>query len=63
MAFALADAPRIQNSPERDQIAVTLHESKLDEEMKGFGMWDDWATANGEGKSSLLLKRKQPRPD
>ena len=43
LAFAIADAPgRIGPRLNRDQIAVTLHESKLDEEMKGFGMWDDW---------------------
>jgi carboxypeptidase Q len=43
MTFAVADAPeRIGPRLNRDQIAVTLHESKLDEQMKGFGMWDDW---------------------
>jgi hypothetical protein len=43
MTFAVADAPeRIGPRLNRDQIAVTLHESKLDEQMKGFGIWDDW---------------------
>ena len=43
LTFAIADArERIGSRLNRDQIAATLHESKLDEEMKGFGIWDDW---------------------
>ena len=43
MAFAIADAPeRIGARLNRQQIVETLRESKLDEAMKGLGMWDDW---------------------
>jgi hypothetical protein len=47
MSFAIADAAeRIGPRLSREQIAQTLHESKLDEKMKGFGMWDDWESGN-----------------
>lgn len=41
----------LANSPERvgprytrRQIEATFTETHLDEQMKGFGMWDDWAS-------------------
>jgi carboxypeptidase Q len=44
LSFALANAaehvgPRL----DRAQIEQTLHETHLDEEMKGMGMWEEWA--------------------
>jgi carboxypeptidase Q len=45
MTFAIADAadklgPRI----DREQIVQTLRETHLDDQMKGFGVWDGWAS-------------------
>jgi hypothetical protein len=45
LTFAIANAEgRIGPRLDRAQIGETLRDSKLDEEMKGFGMWDDWAS-------------------
>jgi hypothetical protein len=42
--FALANrADRIGPRLNRTQIEQTLHETHLDQELKGMGMWDDWA--------------------
>lgn len=45
LSFVLADrtepiGPRLS----RAQIEETMHETHLDQEMKGMGMWDEWAT-------------------
>ncbi len=41
--FALANAEtRVGPRISRQQIEETLHESKLDQELKNMGMWDDW---------------------
>jgi len=43
LSFAIADtAERIGPRLTREQIAATMHESGFDEQLKGFGMWDDW---------------------
>ena len=45
ITFAIADAPqRIGVRLTRDQIAQTLSETHLDEQMKGFGQWDNWVS-------------------
>jgi carboxypeptidase Q len=45
--FAIADSPeRVGARLNHPQIDQTLHESQLDEQMKGFEVWPDWA----EGK-------------
>ena len=45
ITFAIADAPqRVGPRLTHDQIAQTLSETHLDDQMKGFGVWDDWAT-------------------
>ncbi len=45
LVFELANAPqRIGPRYSRAQIEATFPETKLDEQMKGFGMWEDWAT-------------------
>jgi carboxypeptidase Q len=42
--FAIADFPdRIGPRLDRAQIAQTLTETHLDDQMKGFNIWDDWA--------------------
>jgi Zn-dependent M28 family amino/carboxypeptidase len=44
LVFELANAPqRIGPRYTRAQIEATFPETKLDEQMKGFGMWEDWA--------------------
>ena len=44
LVFELANAPRrIGPRYTRAQIEATLPETHLDEQMKGFGMWEDWA--------------------
>jgi hypothetical protein len=44
LVFELANAPqRIGPRFTRAQIEATFPETKLDEQMKGFGMWEDWA--------------------
>ena len=43
ITFAIADAAdRIGVRLTRDQISQTLKETHLDEQMKGFGQWEDW---------------------
>jgi hypothetical protein len=42
LSFGLAEAGRPGPRLSRPQIEKTLHESGLDEQMKSFGMWDDW---------------------
>jgi len=45
LTFALADAEgRVGPRLNRAQIGQTLHETRLDQEMKEMGMWDEWAT-------------------
>ncbi|HTR66241.1 MAG TPA: M20/M25/M40 family metallo-hydrolase [Terriglobales bacterium] len=45
ITFAIADDPeRIGPRLDRDQISQTLSETHLDDQMKGFGQWDDWAS-------------------
>lgn len=45
LSFALANrADRIGPRLNRAQIEQTMHESKLDQELKDMGMWDDWAS-------------------
>ncbi len=44
IAFAIADAPeRLGPRLNREQISQTMVETHLDDQMKGFGAWDDWA--------------------
>ncbi|MGO9516661.1 MAG: M20/M25/M40 family metallo-hydrolase [Candidatus Korobacteraceae bacterium] len=44
LVFELANAPqRIGPRYTRAQIQATFPETKLDEQMKGFGMWEEWA--------------------
>jgi carboxypeptidase Q len=44
ITFAIADSPeRIGTRLDREQIAETLRETHLDDQMKGFNAWDDWA--------------------
>ncbi len=44
ITFAIADAPeKLGPRLNRDQISQTLVETHLDEQMKGFSAWDDWA--------------------
>jgi hypothetical protein len=44
LVFELANAPqRIGPRYSRAQIEATFPETHLDEQMKGFGMWEDWA--------------------
>ena len=43
-AFAIADSPeRIGPRLDRAQIAQTLTETHLDDQMKGFNIWEGWA--------------------
>ena len=43
--FAIADSPEgIGPRLDRAQIAQTLTETHLDDQMKGFGVWGDWAS-------------------
>jgi Zn-dependent M28 family amino/carboxypeptidase len=43
LSFAIADAAeRIGPRLTREQIAATMRESGFDDQLKGFGMWDDW---------------------
>lgn len=43
LAFALADAPdRVGPRLHRAQIEQNLRDTHLDEQMKAFGMWQDW---------------------
>jgi len=44
LVFELANAPqRIGPRYSRAQIEATFPETKLDEQMRGFAMWEDWA--------------------
>src|SRR5271157_3823579 len=44
LVFELANAPgRIGPRYTRAQIEATLPETHLDDQMKGFGMWEEWA--------------------
>ena len=44
LVFELANAPgRIGPRYTRSQIEATFPETHLDDQMKGFGMWEDWA--------------------
>jgi Zn-dependent M28 family amino/carboxypeptidase len=44
LVFELANAPqRIGPRYTRAQIEATFPETHLDEQMKGFGMWEEWA--------------------
>ena len=44
LSFALGNAAdRIGPRLNRAQIEQTLHETHLDQELKGMGMWDEWA--------------------
>jgi len=44
LVFELANAPqRIGPRYTRAQIEATFPDTKLDEQMKGFGMWEEWA--------------------
>jgi carboxypeptidase Q len=44
LVFELANAPqRIGPRYTRREIEATFPETHLDEQMKGFGMWEDWA--------------------
>jgi len=46
LVFELANVPqRIGPRYTRAQVEATFPETKLDEQMKGFGMWEDWANA------------------
>ncbi|HEX4488015.1 MAG TPA: M20/M25/M40 family metallo-hydrolase [Terriglobales bacterium] len=43
LSFAIADAAeRIGPRLTREQIAATMQESGFEDQLKGFGMWDDW---------------------
>jgi hypothetical protein len=43
ITYAIADAPeRLGPRLDRAQIAETLRETHLDEQMKGFGVWESW---------------------
>jgi hypothetical protein len=43
LVFELANAPqRIGPRLTRDQVAATFKETHLDDQMKGFGLWDEW---------------------
>jgi carboxypeptidase Q len=43
ISFAIADAAeRIGPRLTREQIAATMQESGFEDQLKGFGMWDDW---------------------
>ncbi|MGB8885297.1 MAG: M20/M25/M40 family metallo-hydrolase [Candidatus Korobacteraceae bacterium] len=45
LVFELANAPgRIGPRLTRPQIEVIIQDTHLDEQMKGFGLWDDWQT-------------------
>ena len=45
LSFAIADAPnRLGPRLDRQQISKTLSGTHLDDEMKGFGVWDGWAS-------------------
>jgi hypothetical protein len=44
IAFAIADSPeKLGARLNREQISQTLVETHLDDQMKGFSAWDDWA--------------------
>ena len=44
----LANAPqRIGPRYTRAQIEATFPETHLDDQMKGFGLWEDWANGTG----------------
>lgn len=44
ITFAIADAPeKLGPRLTREQISQTLVETHLDDQMKGFSAWDDWA--------------------
>ncbi len=44
ITFAIADAPeRLGPRLTREQISQTMVETHLDDQMKGFSAWDDWA--------------------
>jgi len=43
LIFELANAPqRIGPRLTRTQVEATFPKTHLDEQMKGFGMWEDW---------------------
>jgi len=45
VSVALANSPeRLGRRLQRSEIEQTLHETGLDEQMKLFGMWEDWAS-------------------
>jgi carboxypeptidase Q len=45
ITFAIADAPeKLGMRLNREQISQTLVETHLDDQMKGFSAWDDWAS-------------------
>ena len=45
LSYALANAEeRVGPRLNRAEIEQTLHETHLDEQLKIFGMWDDWAS-------------------
>jgi carboxypeptidase Q len=45
LTFAIANSPeRLGPRLTREQIAQTLSETHLDDQMKGFGIWDEWAS-------------------
>ena len=45
ITFAIADAPeKLGPRLNREQISQTLVETHLDDQMKGFSAWDDWAS-------------------
>jgi hypothetical protein len=44
IVFAIADSPeKLGARLNREQISQTLVETHLDDQMKGFSAWDDWA--------------------
>jgi hypothetical protein len=44
LTYAIADAPaRLGPRQTRGQIESLIQETHLDDQMKGFGLWDDWA--------------------
>jgi hypothetical protein len=44
LTYAIADAPaRLGPRQPRGQIESLIQETHLDDQMKGFGLWDDWA--------------------
>ena len=52
LSFAIADAPsRLGPRQSRAEIEQVLRESHADDQLKAFGLWDDWAAGKrGRGK-------------